>query len=125
MKISYEKIQNENRYVTQKCVYKFKIVSSVLKKHYKELARMAMLFNSQERNAGYIKKEDEQAFLKLVGEIENSNDKRCVTSHEKAVAKVKTRKSTARCEHEDLASLGYTHGSTVKCPHCGQAAQVW
>jgi hypothetical protein len=29
------------------------------------------------------------------------------------------------CQHEDLGSLGYTHGSTVKCPNCGKLAEVW
>lgn len=29
------------------------------------------------------------------------------------------------CQHEDLVSLGYMYGETVKCPHCGKAAQVW
>ena len=29
------------------------------------------------------------------------------------------------CEHEDLGSLGYTHGETVICPFCGQKAIVW
>lgn len=123
MKIRYNKIQNENPYVSQKCVYEFKIVSSVLKTHYKALARMSMLFNSRERNAGFIKKEDEPAFLKLVEEIENSNESRCATSHKKAVAKYKNKKTA--CEHEDLGSFGYRHGDRVKCPHCGEIAVVW
>ena len=29
------------------------------------------------------------------------------------------------CDHADLGSLGYAHGSIVKCPHCGQRAEVW
>jgi hypothetical protein len=29
------------------------------------------------------------------------------------------------CDHEDLGSLGYIHGSTVKCPFCGNMAEVW
>lgn len=29
------------------------------------------------------------------------------------------------CEHEDLGSLGFNHGDTVKCPHCGTMCQVW
>jgi hypothetical protein len=123
MKIKYNKIQIENPYVSAKCVYKFQIVSDVLKKHYKELARMSMLFNSKERNAGFIRKENEQAFLKLVEEIENSNDKRCASSHKKAAEKYKNR--NAKCQHEDLGSLGYRHGDRVKCPHCGEMAVVW
>jgi hypothetical protein len=123
MKIRYEKIKNENPYVTKKCVYKFKIVESILKSHYKSLARMSMLFNSIERNAGFIRKENEQEFLDLVAKIEKSNDKRCATSHKKAVEKRKTRKM--KCEHEDLGSLGYKHGARVRCPHCGEMCVVW
>jgi hypothetical protein len=29
------------------------------------------------------------------------------------------------CQHEDLGSLGYKHGTTVKCPFCGKLAEVW
>lgn len=29
------------------------------------------------------------------------------------------------CEHEDLGSMGYTHGDVVKCPYCGAQAEVW
>jgi len=38
---------------------------------------------------------------------------------------VKESASFVACEHEDLGSLGYAHGSVVKCPHCGQRAEVW
>lgn len=39
----------------------------------------------------------------------------------------KTQRKTKKeyCEHEDLGSLGYTHGTIVTCPHCGQRAEVW
>jgi DNA-directed RNA polymerase subunit M/transcription elongation factor TFIIS len=124
MKIKYNKIQNENPYISQKCIYEFKIVSSILKKHYKSLARISMLFNSRERNHGFIKKEDEQSFLRLVQEIEDSNNKRCETSHKKAVEKYRKRKSV-KCEHDDLGSLGYKHGERVQCPRCGQMTEVW
>lgn len=123
MKIQYEKISNENPYVTSKCVFKFKIVDSILKSHYKALARMSMLFNSSERNAGFIRINDEKAFLDLVAKIENSNDKRCATSHKKAVEKYKSRKSV--CDHADLGSLGYRHGDRVRCPMCGEMCEVW
>lgn len=33
--------------------------------------------------------------------------------------------SFVSCDHADLGSLGYAHGSIVKCPHCGQRAEVW
>lgn len=29
------------------------------------------------------------------------------------------------CQHEDLGSLGYRHGEVVKCPYCGDMAEVW
>ncbi len=125
MKINYSEITNENPHITSKCIYKFKIESSILKKHYKALARIAMLFNSRERNAGFIKKENKEKFLKLIEEIENSNNKRCATSHKKAVQNYKKRNSKNICNHEDLGSLGYTHGEKVKCPHCGELAIVW
>ena len=32
---------------------------------------------------------------------------------------------TINCQHEDLGSLGYNHGSIVKCPCCGQMTEVW
>ena len=37
----------------------------------------------------------------------------------------KTAKIIANCNHDDLGSLGYTHGTIVKCPHCGNSAEVW
>ena len=38
---------------------------------------------------------------------------------------IKESKSHHHCNHEDLGSLGYKHGETVKCPHCGKMAEVW
>lgn len=125
IKVTHQKIQNENPWITVKCAYKFKIVSSILKKHYKALANMSMLFNAEERNVGFVRKENEQAFLKLIEDIENSNDKRCETSHKKSLEKYKNQKSKIRCEHEDLGSLGYRHGDRVKCPDCGEMCEVW
>lgn len=125
MKVNYSEIKNENPYITSKCVYKFEIVSDVLKKHYKALARMAMLFGSQKRNVGFIKKEDAQAFLMLIKEIESSNDKKCATSHNRAKATAAKRNNNKKCDHADLGSLGYTHGETVICPRCGEKAVVW
>lgn len=129
MKVTYSELDhNEITHVKRQCVYKFKIASSILKKHYKALARMSMLFNDKERNVGFIKNKNKEAFLKLIEEIEKSNDKRCATSHKKAVENAKSKYSKAsssRCEHEDLGSLGYAHGEIVTCPHCGQRARVW
>ena len=33
--------------------------------------------------------------------------------------------SKSSCQHEDLGSLGYKHGTRVKCLHCGSLADVW
>jgi len=40
---------------------------------------------------------------------------------------VKASKSSSyvSCQHEDLGSMGYRHGDTVKCPNCGRMAEVW
>lgn len=29
------------------------------------------------------------------------------------------------CEHDDLGSLGYKHGTIVNCPFCGKRTEVW
>lgn len=45
---------------------------------------------------------------------------------EKTVRAQKAAKPQAsQCRHEDLGSLGYNHGETVKCPFCGKMARVW
>lgn len=44
--------------------------------------------------------------------------------NDKAV-KAKAKSSNDYCDHGDLGSLGHTHGHTVKCDFCGQAAVVW
>lgn len=36
-----------------------------------------------------------------------------------------TNKAKVDCQHEDLGSLGYRHGEVVKCPYCGDMAEVW
>ena len=122
MKVSYAKVQNENQYVMLSVVFKFRIQESILKSHYKALARLSMLFNSSERNVGFIRKESEQEFLALIEKIEASNAKRCATSHAKTAV---ARRSSRKCEHSDLGSLGYRHGETVTCPHCGKKAVGW
>ncbi len=125
MKVTYQTIKNENPYIMSKCIYKVEIISDILKKHYKALAQMSMFFK---KNSGFIKKECAQEFLSLLSEIESSNDKRCATSHLKAkktAAKRRDGHSNTKCDHADLGSLGYKHGETVTCPHCGQMAEVW
>ncbi len=47
---------------------------------------------------------------------------------EKTLRSSKTSKKTEsvrNCEHDDLGSLGYTHGTIVNCPFCGKKAEVW
>ncbi len=39
--------------------------------------------------------------------------------------KRKSPQAVANCQHEDLGSFGYTHGTTVNCPFCGKVAEVW
>lgn len=51
--------------------------------------------------------------VEIVGEFENR------------LSKKEKFNAVNNCEHEDLGSLGYTHGTYVKCPYCGQMAQVW
>ena len=92
MKIEYKKIKDEDIFITKECIFKFKIVNPILKSHYKELAFISMFFNRDERNAGFIKKKNEKAFLELIAKIEKSSDKRCVTSYKKAVEKHKGKK---------------------------------
>jgi len=41
------------------------------------------------------------------------------------VVRASKKAESRSCEHEDLGSLGYTHGTTVKCPNCGIMAEVW
>ena len=130
MKISYKKADSSNSTpyaVMKKAVYKFKIESSILKTHYKELARMAFLFNSnrEERNSGYILPQDVDKFLALVEKAEKVSSEVASKSHAKTAEKAKARDSKVSCDHGDLGSLGYKHGSTVRCPNCGQMAQVW
>jgi len=43
---------------------------------------------------------------------------------EKTIRKKKINQ-ISKCDHQDLGSLGFTHGDTVKCPFCGKMAVVW
>lgn len=130
MKIKYEKLsieKNNPRYRrwTKAYIYQYKIVDSILKSHYKELMRISSCHGWDGYNTGVIKFEDREAFEKLVEKIEKSNDKRCATSHKKAIENKKNRKKAVKCDHQDLGSLGYRHGDRVKCPFCGKMCEVW
>lgn len=110
--------------------YEFKVVGSLTKTDFKALARMARLFKAEKGvYGGLIKAADEKAFLALVEKAEKANPKIAEKSHEAAKEKAAMRRTERRtekdCEHEDLGSLGFKHGETVKCPHCGKAAEVW
>jgi len=96
MKIKIETATKSNSSgyaVMKKAVFKFTIVESVLKTHYKELAKMAFLFNSKDYNSGYILPENKDDFLALVEKIEKSNSVLAEKSHEKAKAKKATKKT--------------------------------
>ena len=130
MKIKYYTPNLDNHpgknYLEKKMVYEFEIAESILKTHYKSLARMAHFFKY---NHGFIDKKDEADFLALVEKIEKSSDKRAAASHKKAIESKKNRdndrKVKERCDHADLGSLGYRHGEWVKCPMCGKMCEVW
>ena len=128
MKIEYTTKFELQGFNFRKPKYKFSIKSSILKTHFKELMKLSFLYDSKEKSA-YISEMNEEDFLILVGKIENSNDKRCATSHKKSVENMKKRwnpeKENSQCEHGDLGSRGYRHGSIVTCPDCGKRAEVW
>lgn len=93
MKIRYEKVAHENAYIVQKCVYRFEIIASITKTHYKALAKMSMLFNSTARNVGFVKKENAAEFLSLIEKIEKSNDKVAAASHKKSIETARNRRN--------------------------------
>jgi len=72
-------------------VLKVKIVGSIMKDHYKKLARMAFLFRN---NEGYILKADSAAFESLRLEIESSDSSKCEKSHAKCAAKKRSASSS-------------------------------
>ncbi len=92
MKIRYASAtkDNSNPYaMMRKAKYIFSIEESILKTHYKQLARMSFLFSKETRNEGYILSENVENFLALIEKIEKSSDKRCATSHKKSLEKKK------------------------------------
>lgn len=131
MKIKYEKLQmsqSDHRYKrwSKAYVYQYKIVDSIMKSHYKELMMISKMNKWDGYNTGVIKFADKEKFETLVEKIEKSNDKRCATSHKKAIEKKIKRKSVSSdCDHPDLGSMGYRHGAWVKCPFCGKMCEVW
>lgn len=117
------KVTPSNVKFTRQMKYKFEIIDSILKTHFKELMKISTLYDSKEKS-GYISVDNQVKFDALLIKINKSNDKRCKTSHAKSIEMLKNRKSDF-CEHEDLGSMGYKHGETVKCPNCGKMAEVW
>lgn len=127
MKIEYKNVGREshryNRYL-----FEYKLVNSILKTHYKELMKISRLTGANGYNTGYITEKDKDKFIALVEKIENSDDKKCATSHQKSIEKKKKNrvvKSHEKCDHADLGSRGYVHGTWVKCPICGEMCEVW
>lgn len=103
--------------------YFFKITSSILKSHFKQLSSPNMSDNFRYEGGKYvgqIKEENEAKFLDLVRRINKVSSKRAEASRSKTRA---IKGST--CDHPDLGSMGYRHGSRVKCPFCGSMCEVW
>lgn len=63
-----------------------------------------------EKQESWLRSLAQKNNVEINGNIENRVSRREISQH---------------CEHDDLGSLGYTHGSTVRCPHCGELAEVW
>jgi hypothetical protein len=124
MKISVKKADLKVNFGNGKAVLQYTLLDSILKTHFKELMRLTRCYDSKEKT-GYITDKDELKFKDLVEKIEKSDSKKARASHEKTAAKAKQRYSKSKCTHDDLGSLGYRHGTTVKCPHFGQMAEVW
>ena len=62
--------------------------------------------------------EKQESFLRALAD---KNNVEVVGNIENRVSK----NNAQNCEHGDLGSLGYVHGSTVVCPYCGKLAVVW
>lgn len=107
--------------------HKFKLIDSVTKTHFKELMRLTFAYQAGDRT-GLVPTRNAEKFIELVEKIEKSNPARARASHAKTAEKAKSKSRSINknhCEHGDLGSSGYAHGSTVRCPHCGQLAEVW
>ena len=91
MKINYTDKISYNPFLESKnVVYSFSIEKSVLKTHFKALAKMSMLFKIDYRTGkygGYIEAKNKDAFIELVARIEKVNDKTARKSHEKTKQK--------------------------------------
>ncbi len=130
IKITYEAAAAEHSQAYFKIALKYTLIDSILKKHFKILMRLTTLRYDYKTKSGLINEENKAEFLVLAEEIDNSNSKRCKTSHKKSIEK-KSKKTESRknnsvnCDHSDLGSVGYVHGDIVTCPNCGQRAEVW
>jgi hypothetical protein len=130
MKVSTRKINNDDKFAKNylNAVCKFTIEDSILKTHFKMLAKMSKCFslNPQiKKYEGYITEGDFSKFEELLLKINKVKAATAKKSHERSKANAKKRTAKINCEHEDLGSLGYKHGETVTCPNCGQLAEVW
>ena len=65
------------------------------------------------KQSAYLKSLAAKAHVVITDEIAISGTKQIVNTY------------GHRCDHSDLGSIGYTHGTTVRCPHCGTMTNVW
>ena len=126
MNIKYTKFNGTGYAKQKKAVYEFKVTGSLLKTHFKALARISFLFKRESGvYQGFILPSEVDQFLKLCEKANKVDSDKAKKSHEKAKVNYKKKKEASSCQHEDLGSLGYKHGSIVTCPHCGKKAEVW
>lgn len=108
---------------------KFELVQAITKEHYKQLMGIARYYSSKNKT-GTIYQEDMKEFISLAYDIESSDSSECEKSYSKAKKRKEKLYSSSNnkkndCDHADLGSLGYEHMTTVKCPICGEMAEVW
>lgn len=124
MKISVKESDLKINFGGARAVLEYTLTDSILKTHFKELMRLTTCYDGKKKS-GYITEKEEEGFRALVEKINKSDSKKAKYSHEKTRKKARERYSKPNCDHGDLGSRGYTHGTTVKCPDCGKLATVW
>jgi hypothetical protein len=114
----------------------YQILKAITKTHFKKLMKLNIntIHNYEgtkkaydwKTKTGTVKDIHKDDLQKLAVLINKSSSKRAETSYEKAIEKKAIKsENKSHCEHEDLGSLGYKHGTIVKCPNCGEMAEVW
>ncbi len=122
MKIAYT--DKFDQKIGRNMLYRFEIKKSILKTHFKLLMNLTRFYNKSEKT-GYVASENKELFLSLCEKIEKSSDSAAEKSHQKSVEAYKNKIKNTSCDHADLGSLGYKHGSIVSCPNCGKSGRVW